>query len=297
MDEGFRDWILTGSYLPNIQDDPSMIVLDIVDLAKLIRYIAFDFERFSLSSVESYAVAYIERDMYKLAGWPLVKLYYSAFFSAHAIMRSQGGGVIRLEKSQTQYLNSIISIICPEAVGINPGDYQYEVSTAKETGRLSVNLKPVQQNRGVHEGFWKMFCQFMDEASKGSSQNNSANALEFVVGVEEIRSAIMTSGASSSVWFSAVRNEINYQHKHNVWFPLPKSAKGIIALNKNKSAVSSGIPLTISKSKDPLSAFANLSAFLALVNIELANVVANRSVSGRSFGQKWRRISESLDVT
>jgi len=98
---------------------------------------------------------------HKLAGWPLLKLYYSAFFAAHAITRSQGSGVVKLEKRQTAHLNSILSLIAPEASGISPGMFVYKTMQSTETGRLSVIMEPARTDGGVHESFWKHFCEFL----------------------------------------------------------------------------------------------------------------------------------------
>jgi len=293
--DGFRSWLLTGAYQPKVSTTSPVVVLEITDTAKLIRHVAFDYERFSLSSMESFAVAYSERVGHNLAGWPLLKLYYSAFFASHAIMRSQGSGVVKIEKSQAQYLNSILSILYPEFTMVSPGMYLYNTVTSKDTGLFTVRLEATPKDSGgVHEGFWRHFCNFLQDAAIDAGQKGAANATEFVAGVDEICGAIRNDGANSGIWFSSIRNEINYQHKYDVWFPVRRNGRALVALDRNKMAFPNVLQSGVSRENDPVAVFANLSKYLACLSSELAHFVANRSTQGRSFGQKWRRIVEQL---
>lgn len=275
-------------------DDASAIALEDVDLKELVRYISFDFERFALASRESLVVACSEKTLHNLAGWPLLKLYYSAFFAAHAIMRSQGTGVVKIERAHAQHVNQLLTIFEPDHTSIAPGMYLYSILPSMETGSLSVVLTPLKDRGGVHQTFWRLFCDLLQDAASAVAQRDGPNAADFIAGAAEVSDAIKLGGYRSVVWFSAVRNEINYQHRHSTWFPLKKDGKVLSALDGVGPASSNTVRFDISKAKDPIAAFANTSRYLALLNIEVADYIAKRSTAGGSFGQKWRRFVHQL---
>lgn len=294
IDEGFRSWVLSGAYQPTAWNSNTVIALEVADAGKLVRHISFDFERFALASMESFSVAYAEWKDYHLAGWPLLKLYYAAFFSAHSIMRSQGSGVVKLERPHTDYLNNIVSLLQLDAPSVCPGMYQYKTESSPTTGRLVVLLEPTPQDCGVHEGFWKLFCKFLMDGATKAVHIRAANANEYLAGADEICGAIRHGSSNSGIWFSMVRNEINYQHKYETWFPVRKRALAIGALKSAQANRLSVLPTRDTKTKDPIGAFVNTSKYLACLNTDLADFVAQRSNSGQSFGHKWKRIVAQL---
>lgn len=105
--EGLRTWIQTGSFYLGPGTIADEILLLNITLTELVPFISFDFERFALSSFESVLHLAPEAMGPKALGWPLARLYYSAFFGAHAIMRATGQAVLRLESSQATRLSQI----------------------------------------------------------------------------------------------------------------------------------------------------------------------------------------------
>ncbi len=293
---GFQGWITSGSYRPRSLVSPLVLAFDDVTTAEFVPFVSYDFERFVLAAKEFCSIALLEHNAHNLAGWPLLKLYYASFFGAHAIMRSRGSGIVKLENRQSLYLTQILQAYDPSSPPLSPGIYHY--STAPDAtlrpGQVCVTMKPAASGVGVHENFWKLFCDFLkDEAAKAVNQGAADSDL-FAAGAIELSEAILKDAPGGGVWFSTIRNEINYQHKHECWFPLGKKSPALAALKTNVHAASASIRLDGSKRTEPIFVFASVARYIATLSIEVANFVAKRSSAGGAFGQKWRRLQELM---
>lgn len=288
---GIKSFLETATYqIVFLPSALSEIELSNFNNAELIRYISYDFERFSLSSLETFSTYILENREKNLVGWPLLKLYYSAFFAAHAIMRSQGAGVVNFDADDLRQINRLIKIHDESQSGLAAGTYVYDI---KRTLRPTLVLKPMPEKGGVHEAFWKYFVVYLEGAAEAAAAKRQPDAVQFVAGAKELADAIKV-GSRSSVWLSAVRNEINYQHKHGVWFPTKKGDYIQKTLRDFGLAKSSTVRFDYSKDNEPLNAFASTSRYLSCLNFEIGNYLAQRSTSTKGFGGKWRRMNTTF---
>jgi hypothetical protein len=293
---GFQRWIISGSYRPRSITSSLVIVFEDVAAAEFVPFANYDFERFALAAKESCSIALLEHNEHHLAGWPLLKLYYSSFFGAHAIMRSRGSGVVKLDRKHSLHLNQILQTYDPNSPQLSPGMYYYTTTqgTPLRAGQVSLTMKPADSGAGVHENFRKLFCDFLqNEATKAANQG-AADSNLFVAGAIELSEAILNGASGGGVWLSAIRNEINYQHKHDTWFPLRKKSQSLEALSGTVCADSATIRLDGSKEKEPIFVFVNVAKCIANLSVEVGNFVAKRSTVGGAFGQKWRRLQEQI---
>ena len=295
IENGLRDWILSGHYTVRPISPSGLVQLEISGLDFLVRHIAFDFERFSLASLESFVVVGLEKQANNFAAWPLLKLYYSSFFAAHAIMRSQGAGVTLLSHQHVNYVNSIIDLLHPGTPNLSAGMYLYKTDSAHNGGVANVSLQKTQENGGgVHESFWKTFCRYLADDAAYAVTSGAADSTEYVAGADTLSRAILEGGLGGGAWISSIRNEINYQHKHETWYPLRRNAKAINAISGISTMPSDAIRLDLSKQRDLIVAFRNVCHYLACLNIEVSNYLAASSTQARAFGQRWRRLSRVL---
>lgn len=285
---GLREWITIGTYRPSPSCTPTHITLEDIWLSEIIRFINFDYERFALASWESFSVAKLEWDTKGLAGWPLLKLYYGAFFCAHSIIRGTGEGVINLDQIQTNFLEQVVSLVLGTPVRIQPGVFEFHIYE-KNPGQLAIDFKPSHQAGGVHEGFWKFFSGFLDRRASNAVTLGAPDASTFIAGVTEVIQAL-NGNVSNSSWYSGTRNEINYQHRHGVWSPVKDRRKLQEQMNQLGATASDSIRLDYSGRKDPLATFMAISHYLCRLNSELAEFVAARSSGARSFGGSWRKL-------
>lgn len=93
--DGIRGWLTNSAYQVSYGSE---VLIENFLLDEFVSYIAYDYERFALASWESFCVADMESSRHRLAGWPLLKVYYSGFFAAHAIMRALGEAVVQLDR-------------------------------------------------------------------------------------------------------------------------------------------------------------------------------------------------------
>jgi hypothetical protein len=289
VEGGMRKWLDNEAYVPEVDIATGAMRITNFEPRSLVPYLSEDYQRFALSSAESFLTAKVEFDKHKLLGWPLLKLYYSAFFAAHALMRSQGAGVIKLEKSQTKKINNFLSIAGDAERKVSPGMYLFQSDTTK-IGGPEVLFSEHGKGSGVHEAFWKTFCDHLHSLSMDALGAGAVDANAMSTGSEELCQAITGTSDRSGSWISMMRNQINYQHQHSVWFPTARAGKIMDQLSGLQVAPSRNAFLSPSIGKEPLKLFVEITNTLSLLNFEVAEFVAARSTKGGAFGQKWRRL-------
>ena len=282
---GLQNWFLRGAYNGSFDQTNGSLVLSNVAPAELLSFITYDYERFALASWESFYLASLESETYKLVGWPLLKMYYAAFFAAHALMRATGEAIVKVDRQPIDALNEMVRITDGIFPNLRPGMFHSQVREI-QPGQLSVILSPHAEGAGVHDGFWRAFTSFLDQAAVASATNKAVDANIFLAGIAELTPKVRG-------WLSARRNEINYQHTLGVWFPLAQSN----SINDRISAVKRVDSKTVDLSPSldsTLPAFIATTQFLSCLNAEVADYVAARSSASRAFGSKWRRFHSQL---
>ncbi len=280
IDGGLREWLVRGSYTASLDETTGAITLGNVAPDNLISYLNYDYQRFAIASWESFYVATLESSHASLAGWPLLKLYYSAFFAAHALLRATGHSIVQVEKRQIDQINNIIAITGGISPGLKAGIFRATVRQV-QPGQLNVIIAPHSDGSGVHDGFWKSFTSTLDEFASAAVASGAANATLFVAGVGEL------SGRTKG-WLSARRNDINYRHNFGVWFPIENAKslnKRLLSVKRIPSAA-----INLQSALDPvLPPFISTTQYLACLNAEIADYIAARSSGASAFGARWRR--------
>lgn len=288
---GVREWLVRGTYRANLASTSNDITLEDVVSTEFLPYLTYDYQRFALSSWESFSVATLEHRQHGLSGWPLLKLYYSGFFAAHAMMRCMGEGVAKLEKPQADALEMMLNVMNGASPAIKPNMFIFQL-TQDLHGRFAVTLKPHPEGGGVHESFWRTFVKFLERISADAVAKGAPDAGMFVAGVRELAQLII--GLSRGVWFSATRNDINYQHKHGVWFPIQNKKNLDRIFDGVRLCASSAVRLDVPSAETPLTAFVAISHILAMLNYEMAEFIAARSPDSHGFGSRWRRFKNQI---
>lgn len=220
---GFEKWLSGATLVPRSDtQDAGVFRFSISDPEALIPYLAFDFERFSLAAAESFLRA-TQRPSGALsqAGWRLLELYYSAFFAAHAIIRSQGAGVAVIGATAADRIGEIAALYGSQMDTPKAGSWFYRVRLDEEDDAI-IELRSVRNGLGVHDAFWREFCAFVKMLANEAVQSGLPDSAEFLVGADEISGRIRVGGDGSASWLAKVRNEINYKQGHAAWYPEPK---------------------------------------------------------------------------
>lgn len=296
QDGGIERWLNSATLVPRAFDETkSLYDFEIGTAESIVPFLTYDFERFALAAAESFLRATQRpQGVLNQAGWRLLELYYAAFFSAHALMRSQGAGVANLSGTTTKRISDIAAVY-GSLVDIRKGSWFYRIRLFDDSDSV-IQFRPVTSGSGVHDAFWREFCTFMKGVASDAVGDGLPDSADFVVGVEEISNCIRVGGDGSSSWLAKIRNEINYRHTHSAWYPEPKRQTASNAIQSIKLVRSASVRLDASKKNNPLSAFAATCGFLTSLNFELGNYLAERSTRGGAFGQKWRRFADLTEL-
>jgi hypothetical protein len=212
---GIREWLVTGSYQISLLN--SEIEILAIDKEEFCRYLAADYSRFALSSLESIAASFVQHFDNRAAAWPILNQYYSAFFSVHALLRSQGRGIIRLGDAQSNHLQQFVRASVDPNFFVANGNYEF-VFEPGSTGQSKLMLR--RRNPGAaHEDLWTYFHEFLGDFTNEFVTAGRVGASEFLARAEELRSILRGPQNSQGKWLSVVRNEINYQHRYGAWYP------------------------------------------------------------------------------
>lgn len=287
--DGMRSWLEKGSYQINNSSVHDCVRLENVHMGELNPFLSWDYERFCFSSLESLMSCKLQRAHPKAIGWPLLKLYYSAFFGAHSILRATGQGVLRLERAVAAHLTEYAKFFIDELV-ISSGTYE---SRLEQDAFRSINLvlRRLPDTGGAHEQFWRRFHAFLSELSEQAAAQNEPGAVRLIGEIAELQKILTANGFSNGAWLSAVRNQINYQHQYGVWYPYHRSRDAAVSM-EGVGRESGGIRCDFNPSRDPLCAFSAACQILAAINTDVARALARRPAASR-FKGLWERLESS----
>lgn len=250
-----------------------------------------DFQRFSFSSFETFSLVRLENDHCASTSWPLLKLYYAAFFAAHAITRATGNGHVNLDKKVTKAVNDYLSIV-GDTNEFSSGSYK---ASLKETeGSLCLILEPSNDGSGVHDSFWRYFCNFLDGLGTAAVTQALPSANSFLRETNALQSCIKDK-SKAGVWFSATRNAINYRHDFDCWLPNSKKSKP----RQLDFSSSLGDPDTMEsllhERSNDLVRLVNLSIYLASLNHQILLRIENDISGNTAFVRRWRKLKISME--
>lgn len=291
---GFKSWIIGGAYAPKISPSGELL-LERVSVESFTRAVSFDYDRFALAAHESRVVALSEREKFGAVGWPILKQYYSAFFAAHAVMRSRGAGVVRIDNDQAKAITTTMQAYLGGSEKLSSGTYYYFISKGKNdaSGETTVNFFRSNDGKGVHEGFWSTFIKYVEREASRAAQLGLPDNQDFISYSINLKQSIMSG---ETVWISKLRNEINYQHDYQSWMPITKKSISNRAIPKTSGDYKSNARLDVSRSKEPIRSFFCVCCYISELNYLIADRVAKNSKAGGTFGQKWGRLIATTDA-
>lgn len=150
--------------------------------------------------------------------WSLIRLYYSAFYAGHSVLRMLGRSCTYFDARHTGRIKSIlIAIGSPLSFELPSGLY----SCALNAGQTGFSMTQARGRvGGAHEAFWEIFDLFLSELTEQvlNGHLREQDARDVFAKVEAVR-RIYRRGAGAS-WLSSVRNEIQYRQGMGVWAPL-----------------------------------------------------------------------------
>ena len=294
---GFRNWLQHGTYTVELQTTPLVIRLLGISPAEALRFVLFDYSRFAFSSAESIAKSYEPIFDAKAIAWRLLNQYYASFFAGHALLRSRGLGVTRIERTEANYLQKVIRATSNPAFNMDAGTYKFTLTIANDYNATIEISKLAQGSGGAHAEFWVFFSTQLEQFSTDLVAENRPDAAQIVGRVDELRRLLGGPEKTNFSWLSSMRNEINYQHKFGTWFPFYKATETrlpeINVLRQSNSALS----LAVSTKNAPIEAFCRANNFLSLLNIDVAQLLSRRGGKGAAqFSTEWKHLLQKLKI-
>lgn len=249
-----------------------------------------DFQRFSFSSFETFSLAGLEVDKCSSTSWPLLKLYYSAFFAAHALTRATGNGHVNLNSKAVKAVNDYITILGGTDV-LKTGSYK--ISIQEKASRVFLILEPSSEGNGVHDSFWRYFCTYLDGLANDAVNDALPSASSFVRETSALKSCI-TDNTASGVWFSATRNAINYRHEFDCWLPNDKKSQPRKLTFPNQLKDPDTMEATLNERQNELTRLIHLSTYMASLNHQIILRVRGGVGGNATFSRKWKRLNDIM---
>ncbi len=144
-----------ASYDLDFDDSAQSVSVDFRVRGPIVAAMAADFCRLSSAAFQSVSFIEGEIDEKDSIAWGLIKLYYSAFYAGHALIRLFGDACSYFARPHTnRLLNLGVALGKAPSFRIETGFYQCSVSRTA-TPMTCTRVRGV--SGGAHEAFWDIF--------------------------------------------------------------------------------------------------------------------------------------------
>lgn len=216
-DVDVKAWIANQNYLIDNDLVSNSFTLRTTDTSYLYAAYANDCNRMAMAAIETAAGIQSDSSMAKSGAWGVIRSYYAAFFAAHSIMRMFGISCSQLEQPHTNKIFEIANLVGKTGSlrSLDKGFYSIEIQA---------NSKSVFFNKykDSHRDTWARFLALLETLSDESRNVSalSSHKIETIEILSIIKSGITRSRChDKGNWLSVIRNSVNYQHSHGVWYP------------------------------------------------------------------------------
>jgi hypothetical protein len=270
----------------SIRNDASTktIDLDFHEPTYIVSALAADSARLSCAAFQTVAHVTTTMDNRDAAAWSLIKLYYAAFYSAHATLRLLGEACTFLYPEQINRLNQLMVAQATSARTIlEKGLYHCRLSVDSKV----VSCKPVgSRSGGTHEAFWKVFGNKITEVSSNvlSSRLTSVEAQLVFSRLSQLLDVLKRKAGNNYSWLSQMRNDLQYRLQFGVWYPQKlqqQSRSGLVRLAEQWKSDPLSIEIT-QHNLGPLGDFVAASVFLIGLCRDLLTHIGDRSSEGKN---------------
>ena len=223
-----KGWVANQGYFVEVNCKTKQYKLIASDSSYLMTALANDCNRMAMASIETICGVYPEIRLPRSGAWGLIRTYYAAFFAAHALLRMFGRSCSYLDSNHVNKINEIAGLFTTNKYfsPISPGFYGIEIDRAFNY----VQIRPLKDS---HKDTWREFISLLSIISDQCT--NSANIaalsshkLEAFDLITKIKNGIFSVRANSNaINLSELRNSVNYQQSHHLWFPYGGSSAAV----------------------------------------------------------------------
>lgn len=281
---GCVEWIIKQGYTIHTPVSNSQFTLVLSNHQDILPPFAFDCNRLASAAFET--MHFIQQSQYlpKSLAWLIIKLYYAAFFSAHAIIRILGISCSYFEQKQTKKVDQIANVFgYSQGVTISPGYYKCLYDRSNKQLWCDKSSKG-----GSHENFWEIFCSIIRKLSSDILSSRRATILSQQVSskLDEMCRILCHQNQNKGNWLSCIRNQVNYRHEFSTWFPYSGTRKQNINKIYDVCSLWQKDPMNINLilgSKNNITLFTSACSFIVGLCRTLIQDMSNRCPSGKSY--------------
>ncbi|MEY8847191.1 hypothetical protein AB9K26_00090 [Psychroserpens sp. XS_ASV72] len=234
--KNLNDWIKDANdYQINSPVASDEFILNVYDRSLFLNPISQDCNRFSTSALESILKVDNLEILPKSICWILIKQYYSAFYSAHLILRLLGYSLTQLDGTTIASVRNVANIY-GNLNGVNIENGYYLIEYGNSNNSLNCKKQNVNQSGGSHVTLWKLFGEKIKELNlEMLNLNTTSEVQDITVKLDELIYNLDYVGSNNHSWLSRMRNDFNYKHKYGVWHPygIPKAKLDSLKRNIN----------------------------------------------------------------
>lgn len=241
--------------------------------SKTVEFYSHEADRFAAAAFESIEVSRSDPTHHpRSIGWRLIKAYYAAFFALHALIRIHGWACTRLTADTINLINKQIAALYPNSDKVSGG--LYFIRADQSGSELSFEKINTGATGGSHECLWGFLQIYIDEIINTtlSFRLDHEETQVVVSTLESFKTFVQKKGGA--VWFTQVRNRINYSHGYGAWFPYTGSTCDLTridrAIEKWKEAPDLNIPNT--SDDEPLQFAAACSFIVSICRISVTDL-------------------------
>lgn len=198
---------------------PNSFILSVAREDPLLSAFAFDCNRMAVAAFESIAAVHRISSFPKSIAWLVIKSYYAAFFSAHAILRMLGISYSKIDSPQASSVYMIADLFGKtNDQSVSKGYYECAYHSAD---KKLICAKIGGSGGGAHESFWTSFFQRMRKLSNDilSIDGFATSSQQVSAKLSELCENLSFAHCNNGSWLSFIRNGVNYRHHFGAWYP------------------------------------------------------------------------------
>ena len=280
---GLKKWIENASYRVITANQTNGIVLHYDPEQDILPFLAFDIDRMQSASLESAAGAIEHSALGRSLAWLVVRLYYSAFYAAHSLIRIGGQSCTVFEDSQKNELSRIVQAYGFPNNLVTTGLHYIQIDP--QSRQVFIKKMRTRPGLGSHANVWEIHKNWALEAI--NKVNAGYSLIEYQATFETQMNACLAITSRDrngrGIWLSQIRNDVNYQHTHGVWYPYTHK----LDLDVIKRSASNSIridPMNVDfTSKNEIEAFVKAAAFIIGISNVTSADLAEKKVGKHSF--------------
>ncbi len=179
--------------------------------------LANDCNRMAAAAIESISGVQLDKSLNKSGAWGVIRSYYAAFFSIHSIMRMFGISCSQLEKVHVDKIYESANAVgkTGNVTRLESGFYSIKVDD-------SYSCVSFHKYKNPHKDTWGEFLSLIETLISNSAKVTAISKykIEAIDILMTVKKGVTRSRCGDKGnWLSEMRNSINYQHSHGVWFP------------------------------------------------------------------------------